>query len=138
MIFTSYFGNWRKFLGNDLTPISIAKFSPNYVNYKELKLLAPTNDLLHKWRRNSISEEQYKKEFFELLSSKSRIRNIEEVLIKLDSKGLYVLLCYEKPGEFCHRHLLPEFTSKYLSHLNIEFIELGSINKRKSITRGFI
>jgi len=124
MIFTSYYGNWRKFKNNDLVPISIAKFLPSYVDYKELKLFAPSNKLLYLWRRGKLTWEEYERIYFELLRSESRIKNIEEVLIKLDAKGLYVLLCYEKPTDHCHRFLLPKFVSTYLPHLKIEFKEL--------------
>lgn len=120
MIYTSCYKNYRKF-PKGITIASIAKYSPSYLDIKEYKLLAPDNVLLRDWKRNKINWGEYKRRFFELLLS--RLKNVEELLIKLD-KGYYLLLCYEDKDAFCHRHLLQEFCGLYLPELEIIFKEI--------------
>jgi hypothetical protein len=108
-MFTSYFANLKK-LPADLVPVSIARGSPRgFTGKKELRL-APT------WAMLKLSKTEYDARFAELLT-------------QLDPAELYaalgenaVLLCWEKPGQACHRRLVAEWLER---HLGLEVPEFG-------------
>jgi len=108
---TSYFAIQSK----NPNAVSIAGKAPEWFTGKEYKLLAPKYWFFKKYKDDGDKEfytEQY---------------NIE-VLNKLDPKKVYndlgenaILLCWEKPSEFCHRRLVAEWLEK---NLNIKVKEL--------------
>lgn len=95
--------------------ISISAKAP--VNYKgkEFKTLAPKWHFFKKYKEDGDSE--YYTKCYQ-----------EEVLKRLNPKEIYdkldgaILLCYEKPGEFCHRRLVADWLEKSLG------IEVPEIN----------
>jgi uncharacterized protein YeaO (DUF488 family) len=89
---------------------------------RELKLLAPSDGLLSEYKKGKLKERDYTLAYFDEL--RSRIENVRAVLMQLDYYDKYILLCYEKKGDFCHRHLLEIFVNEYLPGSNIEFKEL--------------
>ena len=106
-IFTSYFGN-LKALGNaGIMPISIARYSPKWFHGGIYTGVAPTSYMLS----GACSHEEYLKKYEEILSklnASAVVANIQNF-----SGGRDVALCcYEKPGDFCHRHLLSEWLRK--------------------------
>ena len=75
------------------------------------KTLAPTSRILN-WWKNELTEEE------RLTPKKQAIYKalyIRDVLAKLDVKEYAkkyqnkVLLCFEKTGDFCHRHIVAEW-----------------------------
>ena len=113
MIYTSYFSNWRNFPKNFKT-VSISRFNQKWikVDYHEITL-APSVDILMKYKNNEISEEEYDNLYLKELE-------------KLDPKEIEkkyqnsIFLCYEKEGEFCHRNIL----RKWLNKNKVEIKEL--------------
>ena len=99
MIYTSYFAS-RKY--NESIAVSISRGTPSWFTGKEYKLLAPSRDLLNGYKLGEINDDIYTKEFNKYLST----LDAEKVYNDLDGK---VLLCYEKTGKFCHRHLVAEW-----------------------------
>ena len=88
--------------------ISIAARAPNWFRGKEYKALAPKYWFFKKYKDDGDEEfytEQYKK----------------EVLGPLDPKQVYqdlgkdaVMLCWEAPKKFCHRHIVAEWLQEEL------------------------
>ena len=114
MIWTSYFGNWRKF-PSGYKKIAIANRIPKGAKIIELTsftCVRPTTILLSDFKRGLISELVYTKRYLEQL----KFLNIEDFLITYDNS---VLLCYEKADSFCHRHLLRRFIN---AHKKLELI----------------
>lgn len=117
MIYTSYFGNWRKWQGMDV--YSIAKITPKGVKINgAIECFMPSEWTLWKWKDGVINEEEYGEEYFKKLE----IVSIEKFIEWVGDRDI-VLLCYEKSGEFCHRHLLAEF----LKEKGYECKELGQM-----------
>lgn len=102
-VFTGYFAQLKKYQTAGLFPVSIARITPEWFNGQELKELAPSSDLLKRYKAGKVSEGNYKTEYF---------HQLDQVKWKKVLGGLKentILLCYEKPEAFCHRHLLSEY-----------------------------
>jgi hypothetical protein len=91
-IFTSYFAGYKG--GNG---VSIARSTPIWFKGESIIEFAPPYYMIH------YPEDRYIIEFQ------------KQVLLKTAKQGLLklrdgmVLLCYEKPNQFCHRHLIAEW-----------------------------
>ena len=111
MIYTSYYANYRKFKG--MFRVSISRTAPNNSYDLQLTKLAPTAELLQKYKSNTITNDEYTSVYHNQLL---RLENdgyiakfVKALSILQELKGDVVLLCYEKKGDFCHRHLLAEY-----------------------------
>lgn len=102
MIYTSYFAKYK---GNQ--GVAICLWLPTWVkNIEHYPALAPTKEILERWNKSNKTEEDiriyseaYKKEILNKL-------DVHKVAQELNDK---VLLCYERPTDFCHRHLVREW-----------------------------
>lgn len=117
MIYTSYFAKLKS-LPEDVVPISICAKSPNWYKGLQYKKLAPTYDILMKYKQDG-NKEDYIKNFNEQVLS--RFINASEAVWDLgrlaDKNNTYYsfdicLICYEKSSDFCHRHLVAEWLRK--------------------------
>jgi hypothetical protein len=98
---TSYFGNLKK-LSADLVPICIARGRPrSFRAFSELRI-APTREML------KLPREQYDAQFKALLEK----LDPQALAVNLGDKA--VLLCWEKPGEGCHRRIAAEWFEEKL------------------------
>ena len=109
MITTSYFGN-LKAIPSGLEPISIARGAPR--NYKGRRFydLAPT------WAMLKLPRSEYDRQYDAILDR----LNAHEVVEQLGESA--VLLCWEKPGFWCHRRRVAEWLEL---ELEITVPELG-------------
>lgn len=104
-IYTSYFAKYRG--GNG---VSIARGTPRWFKGETIIEFAPPRYMIN------YPEQKYKEEFH------------KEVILKTAPQGItklrdgMVLLCYEKTGEFCHRHIIAD----WLKSFGHEVEELGS------------
>jgi hypothetical protein len=107
-IYTSYFANLKN-LDSDLFPIAIVRKFPQYAqiipNYQKL---APTSKML------TISQDEYEYCFDKILKSLDAETVIKE-LAEISSGKDVVLVCYEKNGSFCHRHLVADWLSNAIN-----------------------
>lgn len=116
-IYTSYFAKMRK-LPNTIVPIAICGKSPSWYTGLQYKKLAPKYDFFIKWKENHDNDYYIKCFNTEVLNTLNCTNVIEE-LSKLSNGQDIALICYEKPTDFCHRHLV----SEWLNHHNIECCE---------------
>lgn len=115
MIYTSYFAKLKS-LPDNIIPISICGKAPDWYKGLQYKKLAPKYDFFMEWKKNHDND-YYIKCFN------------EQVLDKLDATYTFVelkalcgvpimedvdicLICYEKPSDFCHRHLVADWFKK--------------------------
>ena len=111
MTYTSYYANYRKFKG--MFRVSISRTAT--INSYDLQLikLAPTADLLQKYKGNSITNEEYTSVYHNQLlrlENDGYIAKFVKALSTLQElHGDVVLLYYEKKNDFCHRYLLVEY-----------------------------
>jgi len=103
MIYTSYFANK---ITDNIHAISIARKTPKYINIPVYIDLAPPFELVSDYKKDH-NQARY------------TIRYILEVLSKLDPHKVVqdldgkFLLCYERSGEFCHRHIVGKWLNIY-------------------------
>ena len=110
---TGYFAKLKEYQKVGLTPISIAAKPPIWYKDSEYKKLAPKWSFYSEWKNGSHKgdNEYYTKHFKEEVLDKL---DPEQVLKELEgfsgvSLDKIILLCYEKPGTFCHRHLVADW-----------------------------
>jgi len=77
--------------------------------YEHEPLLAPTQELLDKYKKEGSPWETYEIEFMALM----RKRRIESVLRRDDFEVPTALLCSEATAEQCHRRLVCEYLSEF-------------------------
>jgi hypothetical protein len=101
---TSFFDN----IVNVTTPLSISGKAPDWYAGPQFRLLAPKRGFFDAWKAGEIDNDGYIREFN------------AQVLAQLDPADIYArltaqygadltLLCYERPGEFCHRRLVAQW-----------------------------
>jgi hypothetical protein len=100
-IYTGYFAKISRYRLVGLTTISIARFN-KYYSGASLKLLAPSVEMIHE------PESIYIPKYQLILSRLSKQGIIDEIL-RLSGGKDCILLCYEKPTDFCHRHLVAKW-----------------------------
>jgi uncharacterized protein (DUF488 family) len=100
---TSYFAQAKKLRDRGITIVSIALFPPRYYSGLKYKVLAPARDMLH------LEGEAYVRRYYALLSGLDPWQIIEDIESLTGHAGEVALLCYEKPGELCHRRLVAEW-----------------------------
>lgn len=112
-IYTSYFGKVKKLVENNIVPVGICCFPPAYFNGINFKYVAPTAEILKQYKGNdTLYTLHYQTEVLTTLGE-SALR-IFVAQLEVYSKGKDVALCcYEKPNDFCHRHLLAAHMNKF-------------------------
>lgn len=117
MIYTSYFAKLGS-LPKNIIPISICAKAPDWYKGLQYKKLAPSYNILMKYRQNR-NIENYACQFQEQILNKL---NASEVVFDLgrlvDKDSTFhsfdiCLICYEKSSDFCHRHLVAEWLRMY-------------------------
>lgn len=119
MIFTSYFAKIKKFPDN-VIPVAICAKVPEWYAGLRYSKLAPKYDLLMKWK-DDHNEDDYIECFnnttlkclnpswvltdLRILSGQDDIEENPDVHV--------ALICYEKPSDFCHRHLVAKWLRIY-------------------------
>jgi len=104
MIYTSYFAKLKK-LPESIIPISICGKAPDWYKGIQYKKLAPKYGFFMEWKKNHDNDyyiEHFDKEVLNNLNAEQVVYE----LYKLSKSKDIVLICYEKPSDFCHRHLV--------------------------------
>ena len=113
MIYTSYFAKLKS-LPENIIPISICGKAPDWYKGLQYKKLAPKYGFFMEWKKNHDNN-YYIKCFSEQVLDKLNALTVMRDLIDLvnsmeDHIGKEIaLICYEKPSDFCHRHLVAEW-----------------------------
>ena len=125
MIYTSYFAQLNK-LPNNIIPISICAKAPDWYKGLQYKKLAPKYDFFMEWKKNHDND--YYIEHFqnEVLNTLNPLKVLTELQIKIpddikiqmqspfysNHEWHVALICYEKPSDFCHRHLVAKWLTE--------------------------
>lgn len=107
MIYTSYFAKLKK-LPPNIVPISICGKAPNWYGGLQYKKLAPKYSFFSEWKKSGDNSYYIEHFNYEVLSTLSP-QSVHNELMKLSGGKDIALICYEKPTDFCHRHLVAEW-----------------------------
>ena len=77
--------------------------------------LAPKKEWFFKWKNGEFDNEKFVELYRETVLEKIDLEMIKNL------KDDAVLICYEKPGDFCHRHVLADYLKE---KFNIEVEEI--------------
>lgn len=133
MIYTSYFGNVKRIMGEHpkMMFVSIAGKTPDWFlnepNCIQFKKLAPKYTWWREWHdtfatdlESAASKEWYESKYRETVLGALDQKEVQQELLELSGRLNVCLLCYETPEKFCHRHLV----QKWLNEGGVECTEL--------------
>lgn len=106
---TSYFSNVK----NITTPVSISRSPPSWYSGGQYKLLAPPFSIVKAHKLEQINDEEYTEQFKKLVLNPLNASEIYTSLISIYGENI-TLLCYERPGDFCHRRIVAEWFEREL------------------------
>ena len=106
MIFTGYYAKLKEYENAGLQPLSIAGKAPDFYKGPQFKSLAPEYKMFMDWKKGKIDNMGYTSIFLEHLNTLDK-EAIRRMLTSFDKD--VILLCYEKPGDFCHRHIVADW-----------------------------
>ena len=103
MIFTSFYFHPDFKKHHNL--IGISASVTDCFTGERLEILAPSWDLLNAYHRDGLTNEQYSEQYLMSLLD----RGVDPNTILDDIPQGSILLCYEPPGQFCHRRVLAKW-----------------------------
>lgn len=111
-IYTSYFANLRN-MPDDIVPVSICQMPPAAYNGLKYKKLAPPSALISAYKKKPNENNYILKYNEQVLNNLNQFKVLQELeaLVPVGTKQI-VLVCYEKPGDFCHRRLVARWFKK--------------------------
>ena len=117
MIYTTYFAKLKS-LPKDVIPISICAKAPEWYKGLQYKKLAPKYDFFKKWKETHDNDYYIQCFSEQILAQFQGASEVVSELYELVYKntGNYpkniALVCYEKPSDFCHRHVVADWLKK--------------------------
>lgn len=125
MIYTTYFAKLKS-LPKNIIPISICGKAPSWYMGLQYKKLAPKYGFFMKWKETHDNDYYIKHFNEEVLGALSIVQVLSELQCLLPSEikrqmqsPFYnnsdwhlALVCYERPSDFCHRHLVADWLNK--------------------------
>lgn len=114
MIYTSYFANVKN-LPASVIPVAICGKAPNWWEGLHYPILAPKWSFFSVWKETKDNDYYIEHFINEVLKPLDVQKVIKDLLTLVGNfKGLtylpdIALICYEKPNEFCHRHLVRDW-----------------------------
>ena len=123
-IFTSYFGNSRKLKEAGVNMICVAIGKPRFIaGLPQMLNVCPTRYMVS----GPCSREEYLKLYDRILASQDANQVVKQIEMLSGGKDV-ALCCYEKPGDFCHRHILAKWITE---NTGIEITEFGVVEKKE-------
>lgn len=113
MIFTSYFENLKELDQNGLIPIAICGGIPDYYHGLWYKKLAPSWSIYSQYKETGQCDVYIKRYTSEILSRLNPEQVYQDLYNLADESSNFVMMCYEKPDEFCHRHLVSNWFTEH-------------------------
>ena len=135
-LYTSYYANIKNIPANYLM-VGISQFCPEWLKdnapdnflFMRGNFLAPTKELLNDIKSGNIDQFEYRKryeeQFDEFFKNASyQYKTVDQWYQAMDEEfsdkyQAIVFLCYEKPSDFCHRHILRDILN-HKHHIRIE------------------
>lgn len=110
MIYTSYFANMKN-IPQGYKPVAICAKSPDWYTGPEYRKLAPSYDIFMQFKQSGDFNRFAQRYSTEILGKLKPNDVVQEIIRMAEGQNL-VLLCYEKPSDPCHRHLVADWLTK--------------------------
>lgn len=109
MIYTGYYAKLKVYKEAGLTPIAVSGKRPDFYEGLYYPDFAPRFEVFQQWKKGEITNEQYMQKYrFHLDTLDNNELKKDFQLYNVEGNDC-VLLCYEKTGDFCHRHVLADW-----------------------------
>ena len=116
-IYTSYFAKIPALQKAGIVPIGVALWPPRYFRGVSMQQVAPRRYMLDDRLTDEEYIRMYREDVLRLVSARVFIHQLEEA-----GRGKDVALCcFEKPGLFCHRHILAQWIKEQTGITVAEF-----------------
>ena len=110
MIYTGYYSKIKEYADSGLTLLSISRTKPEFAkSCIDIPQLFPSDKILWDHKKGKIDEMEYTAKYLDQLNELGVDRIIKMIQIFGDN---VVLLCWESPEKFCHRHILADYINK--------------------------
>ena len=111
-VYTSYYAKMSRDL-HEMVPVTISTSVPSWFPWitEDLRILVPGWDLVMGIKEGRITQEQYTERYLSKLAgiNKEEVwKGLNKISAQNGNRDI-VLLCYEKRGDFCHRHLVADW-----------------------------
>lgn len=107
MLYTTYFAKLRA-LPKNIVPIAICGKAPDWYSGLQYKKLAPKWDFFSEWKKNHDND-YYIRCFQARVLDTLDCKKVYDELRALAGSDDIALVCYERPSDFCHRHLVRDW-----------------------------
>lgn len=112
--YTSYYAN-RAVYGRDAIIVPVSNSYPKGLvpGGTMPSCIPPWKGIVVPYKDGLISKEEYRIRYISFLNGNKENIIREYTMLKNRSEGKdIILLCYEKDGDFCHRHILAKWLSE--------------------------
>nr|DAH73299.1 MAG TPA: protein of unknown function DUF488 [Caudoviricetes sp.] len=117
--YTGYYANLKHYPIDSLL-VSISQTSPPWLEDKpfiiECKSLSPSKNLLYHYKYETKgfeiyfhNTEEYKRQFKEETLGRLEFQKVVDTFTSLANGRPVIFLCYERPEDFCHRHIVGQW-----------------------------
>lgn len=122
-IYTSYFANIQNLEAAGIYPLGICNKTPQFFQNPNLESVAPSDSILYEYKNSQKTDadrERYEERYVREILCAFRFRPellIERIAFISEKNGGadVALCCYERPEDFCHRHILAKWLNERLS-----------------------
>ena len=110
-MFTGYFARLKAYEAKGLIPVAICGKAPDWYKGHEYKVLAPKWEFFNEWKNGEHEgdNDYFTKHYKEEVLDKLYVQQVVNDLLKFGPLAKIVLVCYEKTGDFCHRHIVADW-----------------------------
>ena len=110
MIYTGYYSKIKEYADSGLTLLSISRTKPEFAkSCIDIPQFFPSDKILWDYKKGKIDDMEYTSKYLDQLNELGIDRIIKTIQIFGDD---VVLLCWESPEKFCHRHILANYINR--------------------------
>ena len=110
MIYTGYYSKIKEYADSGLTLLSISRTKPEFAkSCIDIPQLFPSDKILWDHKKGKIDDMEYTSKYLAQLDD----IGIDKIIKTIQIFGNdVVLLCWESPEKFCHRHILADYINR--------------------------
>ena len=126
MVYTGYYGGLSA-VGGNMIKVQVSNSAPISVDTRFEKAIPDWAFIVKPYKDGLITQEEYTNRYIQQLD-KYRENIIGVVQYFNSTPKNYILLCYETPDKFCHRHILAKYINDALGEGTVREYQYSSAN----------